>query len=128
MASKTYPEADIFSDHKILCGKLQVRLKKVRKKIIKKNLKKLENKDTINVVFNKITAELCKTKTQAMPVKAIFVRIVTSFLQRLVTSNSKENVWITKGIIQLMRDSEIEKSIYKNFEPFKLNWKTTLED
>ncbi|KAI5751342.1 hypothetical protein M8J77_006574 [Diaphorina citri] len=121
---KTYPGADISSDHNPLIAIIKVKLKKVPRKTQKKqmDLSKLKDKDIEKKVKNKINNKIQNIKQECLTsndVNTKWKHIQSSILaeskNELKPERVKKKEWITDDILDLME----ERRKYKNVNEAK---------
>lgn len=107
LSVKTYPGADISSDHHPLAGRFRIKLKKVKKKPPRRrwDMKKLKEKETKEHV-KKLLAEECERLDMTNNTKETLKKITKTFNahgdEHLVAKNEQRKGWMTNNILQLM--------------------------
>uniref|UniRef100_A0A8D8V3E1 Craniofacial development protein 2 n=1 Tax=Cacopsylla melanoneura TaxID=428564 RepID=A0A8D8V3E1_9HEMI len=116
---KTYPGADVSSDHNPVVAIVKVKLKKVERKKpnIKLDLSKLKNTDTERNLRNKIQNGMRDIKQACIQSDNIELKweniqsiILTESKQELKMERIKKKVWMSEEILDLMD----ERRKYKN--------------
>lgn len=135
---KTYPGADIKSDHNPLVATLKLKLKRIKRKKVKKyDLRQLKNEDTKNNVKQYIKSRITYTEMEPniesniKKLEETSQDIVDKFLQ---PKKVKKKSWMTDSILDMMesrrkakdRDTtkykQIDKEIKGSIRKAKSRW------
>lgn len=123
---KTYPGADIGSDHNPVVGNLHVKLKKLRKSNKKSiDMKKLKDKDIQTRAKERINEEFATIKSNTTPdtntdnvwdqIKHAIVKVEQEEIGYASPKTKKE--WMTEEILLMMDNRRVHK--HKNIEKYK---------
>lgn len=117
---KTYPGADIGSDHNPVIGTLEIRLKKVkRNRILRPNFKLLQNTDTREKVAEVLNSQLNNAahaleqenvENSWQTFKTIVSQVQADKLQTDNDLGKREREWMTPEILRLMEERRGYKS------------------
>ena len=114
ISAKTYPGADLHSDHNPLVGSLRVKLKKVKKKsTLKYDCKRIKDPVTRIQVKNKLNTDYEKTVTNLNvenEIEKLYKTVEIIKSDMLQPHTDKKKSWMTDEILQLME----KRRVYKN--------------
>uniref|UniRef100_A0A8D8WPG5 Craniofacial development protein 2 n=1 Tax=Cacopsylla melanoneura TaxID=428564 RepID=A0A8D8WPG5_9HEMI len=117
---KTYPGADVSSDHNPVVAVIKLKLKKVARKTQKNHLdlSKLKDKNITNQLKSKIDNKIKNVKNENLMSndvntkwKNIQSSILTESKQELKPERIKKTVWITEDILDLMEERRKFKNV-----------------
>jgi hypothetical protein len=139
--TKTYPEADIGSDHNPVVTVIEARPKKIRRPHRKAlDLNKLRNKnirqetgEEINKNLRSVQQQINDTNNVNQKLKYINIAIQTAEKKHLTKTTTKNKGWMTQDILDLMEQrrkmknypdkyKEINKHIKKRIKEAKEEW------
>lgn len=117
---KTYPSADIQSDHNPLVGTFRVKLKRIRKKIAKRyDLRKLKEPLIKSKAETRINDELrLVTNISNIEEEIVKIKDTVEIIKKelLKPDTIKKKTWMTNEILQMMEERRLVK---RNPEEYK---------
>lgn len=138
---KTYPGADIHSDHTLLCSKIKIKLKKINKtqKTPTIALDSLHEPFILNKVSQEINTKMHAIKIEGSSTandnwKQIKTSIMTTAQNNLTKKRKAKKEWMTQDILDLMdirrqhktknreKYNKIHKEIRKRIKAAKERW------
>ena len=109
-SAKTYPGADVFSDHNLLVANINIRLKIIHKKVTpRKDIKLLKENDIqkkIKEELNKDFAKIGKNYTNNVEEQwnEMKTSITTLTYESLTSKKEKKQEWMTDEILHMMEE------------------------
>uniref|UniRef100_A0A8D8SH15 Craniofacial development protein 2 n=1 Tax=Cacopsylla melanoneura TaxID=428564 RepID=A0A8D8SH15_9HEMI len=120
---RTYPGADLESDHVPLVGVFQTNLKKVKKRIlVKHDMRRLRDPSIMGDVFQDVNKEIQKNKEEVdieQKVNHIKESVQKVKEKYLKPDKRKKKSWMTEEILGMMEERRISKNDpqkYKNIQ------------
>lgn len=118
---KTYPGADVKSDHNPVCAKMLLKLKKLKppSNIMKFDLNRLKDetvKTSVSVKLNNCIKPICKKGNNPLTTYTDLVTEIRNITAEELTSKKagKRQQWMTDDILLLMNERQTYKNINEN--------------